>query len=153
MTRHFIPALLFAFSRLVLAWSTFEMAMLDALKALTAFYGELEPHRALMCLPSRASRALLHHTLSFIQTMNWLATHQDGTYFNITPKLHYMRHLALQARVFNPLWVHCYGEEDLIGKIIEIAHAASKGRRQAQLPRVVLERYRALLSLVWGGHL
>jgi hypothetical protein len=151
-TRHFIPALLYAFSRLPLAWDNFEKAMLEALKALTAFYGELEPQRSQLTLPPQCVRALRDHTHTFLRTMQWLSERQSDLFFNITPKLHYMKHLAEEASVVNPMWVTTYAEEDLVGKVIKICHASSQGHKQSQLSRLFLQRYRCYLCLLLGGY-
>ena len=155
-TRHFVPALLFAFARLQLPASGFQRHVLQALSCLTALYAELEPFRALLRLSPPVCRAVSTHIQGLVGALSHLAVGQQalgGLFFNVTPKVHFLVHLGEQAQFHNPLWVTTYQEEDFIGKITRVARMSSSGHTQAQLPSVVIQKYRVLLALMWKGFL
>ena len=65
--------------------------------------------------------------------------------WRIVPKHHAWAHIAYDNGGINPRKVHCYLDEDMVGKLKKIyvrCHAASAGRRG-------LQRYRLLLGVLW----
>ena len=150
-TKSLVPARLWAVHQLPGQESAFAQTRKQALIHLAAFYLELQPHRELQVLAEEVVVALKRHTAGLLACLTQLSLTQTGLYFNIVPKHHYMLHLVEQARCLNPTWTHCYGEEDLVGKAVKAAAAASLGHSQEQVAGAVLKRYRVLLALYWKG--
>ena len=77
---------------------------------------------------------------------NWLASEalqQRKKLWKVVPKLHMLTHIAYDnAQEVNPRWVHCYGDEDMVGKVKRIANKC----HGATAHNAVLLRY-----LIWVG--
>ena len=80
---------------------------------------------------------------------NWLSTEAHRAnlrLWKIVPKFHLITHCAYdQAKVTNPRWVHCYKDEDMVGKVKKIVlacHGKTAGNR-------VLDRYRVFFGIRW----
>ena len=62
----------------------------------------------------------------------------------VKPKLHYMCHHFEDARI-NPRYLHCFGDEDFVGKMARIGRACS---RQTMSLRI-LQRYFMFVAMRW----
>ena len=97
-TRHFVPALLYAVASLPGQTSPFAKLRRKALEHMAAFYFELEPHRAAQQLPPAAARALKHHSAALLKAYSELSMTQEGLFYNVAPKMHYLTHLVTQSQ-------------------------------------------------------
>lgn len=92
------------------------------------------------------SRISLHFT--------WLAQNaisQGRVAWNMTPKLHYMMHLPLQADLLNPRFVQNYREESFVGRVAAIYRSCSSGPHWATVQARALRKYLTGLQVVLGN--
>jgi hypothetical protein len=151
-TRHPIPALLFAVSRLP-GVPAGRVTVLSLLGGLTAFYAELDAAKDAPSLSRPVRRAIKQHVFDVTRSLCWLSANQEQLCWNIKPKLHYLQHLVQQCELHNPLWLHTYQEEDLVGKVVRVARMSASGRSHLMVGETVVNKYRVFLTLVWGGFL
>ena len=71
--------------------------------------------------------------------------------FCMRPKVHQMQHLPLQARLHNPRFLQCYGEESFVGVMCKVWAASKSGpQSQATIQRTVLIKYLCFLCVALG---
>lgn len=103
------------------------------------------------------SKGLVTCGVPFLQECNYLyhsalnalaseAMSQSRLLWKLRPKLHRLEHIVYdQCRKVNPLWVACYGDEDMVGKVKSMCTKASARHLELQ----VLNRYCAFICLRW----
>ena len=65
--------------------------------------------------------------------------------YNIVNKMHFMIHVAMQARFLNPEVVGVYPFETLMGLMQRTAMSCKKGMKMRKVPRSVMTKYRMVL--------
>jgi len=84
--------------------------------------------------------------LTFYNALAERADREGAWLWKILPKHHMFTHMAYdQAPWANPRWVHCYGDEDMVGrvkKLVNTCHGATCGRK-------ALLRYLIIVGVRW----
>ena len=102
-------------------------------------------------LTEEAAADLLSSCEAFMQHYSWLAVKsmEAGLLrYNVTPKLHYLWHIAYFGRFQNPKAVWCYGFEDFVGRIQRVCRSCTCGTAMHKVPAKVFRNYASGLSRV-----
>jgi hypothetical protein len=99
-------------------------------------------------------RAALHLFLVSYQGLAAWAASEGFLLYQSVPKFHYTYHMGDQAQFLNPRAVWCYGFEDMVGIMIQLAHACTLGTPAMGVAGKTLEKYRLAmhhqLTKHWG---
>ena len=92
-----------------------------------------------MFLTTEEKTKLSSIVLSFGVNFQYVHLHSDGDLvFAVSPKVHYMQHFPMQARLINPRFVQNYMEEGLMGKVQKIWEASVSGPYRNTVQKTVL---------------
>ena len=98
--------------------------------------------------PSQAESMADHveSALVFYNALASAAADAGEHLWKVLPKHHMLTHLAYdQAPWANPRWVHCYGDEDMVGrvkKLVNVCHGSTCARK-------ALSRYLIIVGMRW----
>ena len=85
-----------------------------------------------------------HDFLTVYTDLGHLADSQNTLLWNMTPKFHFLWHLAHRAQYLCPRRGACLIDEDYVGQISTVAQACSAGTQLHQIPGKLTEKVR------WG---
>lgn len=161
VARHAIPALRLM-ARDLIDWAPDSMLssediwvfghVLALLTNLSNFYDCLFLHG--LWLPDAAAEEARQYLLEVGLHHQTLTTHfmmKGRQLFHLTEKAHYVQHLGDDCRNFkmNPRYGWCYGDEDLMGRIAQMARACTKGRGPIRLGVALFQRWRNRMYITW----
>ena len=134
----------------------------EALRVATCTWGMAEVLNIMRCSGRYHAQSetdeLLHAGTTFLFVYSHLAcisaTFKDGhrsNCWNVVPKFHQFHELLLDvcrrdAAHENPRFYHCFGPEDMVGRMIRIAASA----HHLTMAKSVLRKYCLLLQMLWG---
>ena len=72
------------------------------------------------------------------QALREVSRRNERLAFNVTPKVHKVQHFPIFARVINPAFLSCYGEESLIGTTMTVWKCSVKSQYRDFVQRNVL---------------
>ena len=106
-------------------------------------------------LPPIDAHQFMHAGFSLNACMNSLMTYFGAlglALFNITPKNHYLAHIALSAKYFNPRRAWCYAGEDMMRHIRRMGGACARGSPPALVSVKMMEYYLHAVSFSIARH-
>ena len=145
--RHLVPQLRTIWKRRARAGNRYEEHVSIVLDKLHAFYEGLDYKVAGLHpfhLPTAVSQQMLTDVVTLLQHYSLLCKHaldHDMRLWNMTPKHHYLWHLAHDAGHLNPRMAWCYANEDFVGKIAVIGMSTRHGQAAAYRSRQLVEKY------------
>lgn len=71
--------------------------------------------------------------------------------FNVTIKSHYVAHIALSAKFFNPRRAWCYSGEDMMKVVKLLAHSCVKGNSAIRASQKSMDKYAAFMHVMLLG--
>ena len=78
----------------------------------------------------------------------WLNQHfDDGIKFTLTPKCHFVAHIAWMLQWQNPATCWTYKQESFMGYIATLGHSCSHGTRAVRLSESFITKYTLALQL------
>ena len=141
---HLMPCLLQVFQQFKTPGNVVhDMIELGLMSSCTAD-AKLEEHAGVNVLPAQAANEVKHLVFSFMLAQNYLCTHYGNIglkLFNIVPKSHYMSHLGIMAKYFNPRQAWAYMGEDFMQKVKKLAGGCSRGIKAHKLEPKVMKHY------------
>ena len=105
---------------------------------------KLEEYAGVLVLPEETANQIKHLVFSFMIAQNYLCTYYASLglkLFNIVPKSHYMSHLGLMAKYFNPRSAWAYMGEDFMQKIKKLTAGCSRGVKTQKVEPKVMKHY------------
>jgi hypothetical protein len=115
-----------------------------ALRCVAEMEGVLGEHRACYVWPPEAAELFIQLTYAFLTLQTALGNHFHASgrrLFSVTPKSHYMAHVALNSRHMNPCLSWCFSGEDLVGRLKHMIAASCHGAAPHQVVCKVMEKY------------
>ena len=141
--RHFIHALA------LVAWKKANDCqafahMAECCHHLSKFYSIIADHDFFMKSAEEAEECLKESMVHYI----WLHNHfDDGVRFTLTPKCHFLAHIALMLHFQNPATCWTYKQESFMGYIATLGHSCSHGTRAVRLSESFITKYILALQL------
>ena len=141
--RHLAPALA------LVAWKKANECeahahMAECCHQMAKFYSFIAEDDLFMKDSVKASQCLKESMLQYI----WLHSHfADEVRFTLTPKCHFVAHIALMTQFQNPATCWTYKQESFMGYIATLGHSCSHGTRAARLSESFITKYTMALQL------
>ena len=141
--RHFIPALaLVAWKKAADCEAYAHMA--EACHHLATFYAIISEDDFFMARKAEASECLRKSMVHYV----WLQSfYKDEVKFTLTPKCHFLLHLASMCQYQNPATNWTYKQESFMGYISSLGHSCSHGTRSCRLSESFITKYTMALQL------
>lgn len=112
----------------------------------------LDAHPTADVIPACDALKLEHATFAMNNIMNALLDHFARTaghvLFNVTPKNHYMCHIAMRCGCFNPRRSWCYAGEDFMRHIARMAAGCARGSTPQQCGAKMMTWYAHALGMM-----
>jgi len=122
--------------------------LVEVLRNLERFYSIMDSYGHF--IPAESARDLfnaVHKCCVHYCCLAATAAERGLKLFLVTPKFHFWLHIAYFARYCNPKYAWCYANEDFVGKIAQVAHAASFGLGPLKLGPSLVHRYLVAMAL------
>ena len=110
----------------------------------------MDEHPTEHALPAAAAAEFLKTTFELLALYTALSKHytdQHMPLFSITPKAHYLLHVALKAHIVNPRRSWCYIGEDFMQKMRTLTSSCSKGNKPSEIVLKVCQKYMRAMHL------
>jgi len=111
----------------------------------------MEESRHLSALPADSAKEFKAMVFSFLILQNALGKwypKKELKLFLVTPKSHFLAHVALTAQYINPRLGFCFQGEDYMGKMKAIASLSARGNSVYQVSGKTVAKYCRALQLV-----
>ena len=141
--RHLIPALA------LVAWKKARECeafahMAECCHQLANFYSIIAEDDFFMKDSQKAEQCWKESMVHYI----WLCNHYgDDVRFTLTPKCHFVAHIALMLHFQNPATCWTYKQESFMGYIATLGHSCSHGTRAVKLSESFITKYTMALQL------
>ena len=109
----------------------------------------LDAYAGNITLPAEDHKRLVEATYAFLNLVVSLGNyyHPRGVlFFNYTVKFHYLLHIAIGSKHYNPRWAWCYSGEAFMQVIKKVVASCQSGKKVHLIGRKVLRKYADGLS-------
>ena len=151
IARHAIAALAVVLRGLPLTTEA-ELARLAMVEALAEIYDLVDGSGIFMT--QAASDRVFELANEFLILYNFVCQHSLVTgagAYNFVTKHHFFYHIAFFARYQNPRCTWCYGFENFVGRVQDIAESCTRGTKAHKVPRKVVQNLLYVMSAKLRG--
>ena len=102
-------------------------------------------------LPAAAAALFMRNALTYCQISTLMANFNDVRLFNITPKFHYLLHIAHRSGHFNPAWAWCFMGEDYMMVFKRCAAMCCRGVKSHKASAKIAQKMMTALHYQLSG--